>query len=170
MINVCAFAASDLSNEVGGWLIGKWREDRKIMRQFIVIENILPAKHTRQGSAFLTFTHDSQVTLLNNLDSYFPGKVLVGWFHTHPHMGIFFSNMDAWLHENFFRDYWQVALVVEPVSSKGGFFVQGMDGKLDRNHYYGFYELLNRRKKSYMKWNNFQNQNINMVRQSEWEA
>ena len=71
---MCAFAASDLSNEVGGWLIGKWREDRKLMRQFVVIENILPAKHTRQGSAFLTFTHDSQVTLLNNMDSYFPGK------------------------------------------------------------------------------------------------
>jgi len=170
MVNACAFAASDLSNEVGGWLIGSWREDKKTGREFIVIENILPAKHTRKGSAFLTFTHDSQVALLNNLEHYFPGKLLLGWFHTHPRMGIFFSNMDTWLHENFFREHWQVALVIEPVSSQGGFFVQKADGKLDRTHYYGFYELLNKRKKSYMKWINLQNENINMHQNNLWTA
>ena len=159
MVNACAFASSDLSNEVGGWLIWNWRQDKKSGVEFIVVDNILPAKHTRKRNAFLTFTHDSQVALLNNLENYFPGKLLVGWFHTHPRMGIFFSNMDTWLHENFFREYWQVALVIEPVSSQGGFFVQKADGKLDRTHYYGFYELLNKRKKSYMPWINLQNEN-----------
>ena len=66
LVNACAFAASDLSNEVGGWLIGNWREDRKTGLAFIVIENILPAKHTRKGSAFLTFTHDTSGVLTPN--------------------------------------------------------------------------------------------------------
>jgi len=157
MLNAHVISNSDLSHEVGGWLIGKIRKDRQTNKKFIIIENVLPAKHTRQGSAYLTFTQSSQVSLLNNLENYFPGKHLLGWFHTHPHMGVFFSSMDAWLHENFFRDQWQVALVIEPVSSQAGFFIQDQFGVLERNYYYGFYELLNQNRESCMVWKNLVN-------------
>ena len=46
-------------------------------------------------------------------------------------MGIFLSSWDTWLHSHFFPEAWQVALVIEPYSKSGGFFIQQPDGALD---------------------------------------
>jgi proteasome lid subunit RPN8/RPN11 len=153
-VRFCAHAGSDLLNEVGGWLVGRWRMDGETSRHFIVIEAILPAPHTRHGSAFLTFTQDSQVALYEELDERFPGKELVGWYHTHPRMGIFLSEYDTWLHRNFFPALHQVALVIEPYSKTGGFFIRRADGALDGRQYYGFYEIFQRSKRSVVHWQN----------------
>jgi len=153
-VRFCAHAGSDLDNEVGGWLVGKWRIDQQSNEQFIVVEHVLPARYTRQGGTFLTFTHDSQIDLYDELQERFPNRELVGWYHTHPRMGVFLSEYDAWLHRNFFPDLYQVALVIEPHSITGGFFIRKPDGELDRYHYYGFYELNNCRKRSVVHWNN----------------
>jgi proteasome lid subunit RPN8/RPN11 len=153
-VRLCAHAGSDLENEVGGWLVGKWRLDKALDQQYIVVENNLPAPFTRQGRAFLTFTQDTQVALQNLLEERFPGKELVGWYHTHPRMGVFLSSYDTWLHDHFFPEHYQVALVIEPHSSTGGFFIRGMDGSLDPGRYYGFYELVNRKQGSVVHWPN----------------
>jgi len=153
-VRCCAHAGSDLDNEVGGALVGKCRVDTETGQTFIVIEAALPARHTRQGSSYLTFTQDSLVGFHDDLDERYPGRELVGWFHTHPRMGIFLSGYDVWLHENFFPNPWQVALVIEPHSSQGGFFVQQPDGRLDPRHYFGFYELMKNKRRSVMCWSN----------------
>jgi proteasome lid subunit RPN8/RPN11 len=154
-VRCCAHAGSDLDNEVGGWLVGKWRADHQTGAHFITVESVLPARHTRFGSAFLTFTQDSQVWLYNQLQEYYPNRELVGWYHTHPRMGVFLSEYDSWLHRNFFPEIYQVALVIEPHSATGGFFVRSLeDGGLDPHRYYGFYELNNRRKRSVVHWHN----------------
>lgn len=153
-VRVCAHAGSDLDNEVGGWLLGKWRADRLSGEQFIVIESSLPARETRQGSAHLTFTQNSQVALYNEVQERYPEKDVVGWYHTHPRMGIFLSEWDTWLHRNFFPGLYQVALVIEPHSASGGFFICRPDGSLDARRYYGFYELNNGRRRSVVHWRN----------------
>jgi len=155
-IRMCAHAGSDLYNEVGGWMAGKYCQDQLNGNQFVVIDTILPALYTNQGAAHLTFTGDTQVALYDHLESAYPGKLLVGWYHTHPRMGIFFSHWDAWLHQNFFPHPWQVALVIEPYTSTGGFFIRQTDGSLHTQHYFGFYELTNRRKRSVVFWRNLQ--------------
>src|SRR3990170_6322566 len=58
-IRCCAHAGSDLEHEVGGALVGAWRRDRATGRPFIIVEAALPARHTRPGRTYLTFTHDS---------------------------------------------------------------------------------------------------------------
>ena len=153
-LRICAHAGSDLDNEVGGWMAGKFCRDRVSGENFIIIDTVLPAEHTQQGPAHLTFTGDSQVTMHNNLQNNFPGKVLLGWYHTHPKMGVFLSNWDVWLHQNFFSEPWQVALVIEPHSSIGGFFIRQIDGSLETNLYYGFYELLGNPGRSVVFWKN----------------
>ena len=153
-VRFCAHAGSDLENEVGGWLVGYWRADRDSGAKYIIIDAILPAPHTRRGEAFLTFTQDSQVALYHLMEERYPGKELVGWYHTHPRMGVFLSGYDAWLHNHFFPEPYQVALVIEPHSATGGFFVRQTDGSLDMRRYYGFFELLNRRKRSVVHWRN----------------
>ncbi|MBA4420344.1 MAG: hypothetical protein C0391_04280 [Anaerolinea sp.] len=150
----CAHAHSDLENEVGGWLLGKQRLDKNTGEHFIVIDTAIPARHTLQGSAFLTFTQDSQVELHRHLQDNHPDKELLGWFHTHPRMGVFLSAYDTFLHNHFFPEMWQVALVIEPFSRCGGFFIRQQDGWMDPRQYFGFHELMMDRKRSVVHWRN----------------
>jgi proteasome lid subunit RPN8/RPN11 len=162
-VRMSAHAGSDLNNEVGGWLIGKWRVDKLTDKQYVVVEAILPAAHTRHGSAFLTFTQDSQVAMRITMEERYPDKELVGWYHTHPRMGVFLSAYDTWLHRNFFPEQYQVALVVEPLSLTGGFFIRELDGMLDPRHYYGFFELHNRKSRSVVHWRNLLPESMTLV-------
>jgi proteasome lid subunit RPN8/RPN11 len=155
-VRMCAHAGSDLDNEVGGWMAGKYCRDSLHGDPFIVIDTVLPAVYTEQGAAHLTFTGDTQIALHNHLEAHFPHKVFLGWYHTHPRMGVFFSHWDAWLHQNFFPETWQVALVIEPHQSVGGFFIRQPDGSLDQHNYFGFYELTNRNQRSVVFWRNLQ--------------
>jgi len=151
-----SFAESDLENETGGWLLGKWRKDYLRNQFFIVIETVLQAQFTRNSRTFLTFTKDSQVSLRRTLDEKHPGKEFVGWFHTHPNMGVFLSHYDLWLHQHFFPEMWQVALVIEPVTKAGGFFIRTTDGSLASRSYFGFSEILGRERQSVVVWKNLQ--------------
>jgi proteasome lid subunit RPN8/RPN11 len=155
-VRVCSLAGRDMENEVGGVLVGQWRVDRENKKQFIVAEAALPARHTRQGSAFLTFTQDTLVTLHQEQEERYPGKRIIGWFHTHPRMGVFLSDYDIWLHKHFFPELWQVALVIEPFAQTGGFFVRTGDGRLDNHEYFGFREILGRSGRSLVYWTNLE--------------
>jgi proteasome lid subunit RPN8/RPN11 len=149
-------AASELDNEVGGVLVGKWCVDAETCQQFIVVIAALPALFTQQGSVFLTFTQDSLVDIHAKIDLLYPGEEIVGWYHTHPRMGVFLSHYDTWLHEHFFPEPWQVALVIEPHTGIGGFFIRQVNGELDPSRYFGFYELDGNSGQSVVGWKNLQ--------------
>lgn len=154
-IRVCVHACS-ASIEVGGALIGEWCVDRESGEQFVIVKHVLPARYTRQGAVYLTFTQDSLVDLHDQIEKRFPGERIVGWYHTHPQMGVFLSHYDTWLHSNFFPEPWQVALVVEPFSSIAGFFIRQADGGLDPTRYFGFYEMDGANDHSIVRWHNLQ--------------
>lgn len=147
-------AQSDLDNEVGGWLIGNWREDQVTGEEYIVVERCLPAMYAQAGSAYLTFTQDSQVAMFDIMEDKYPDKELVGWYHTHPKMSVFLSTYDLFLHNSFFPHPWQVALVMEPHTRVAGFFIRDKEGNLDGRHYFGFHELANESKRSVVHWEN----------------
>ena len=159
-VRFCLHAGSDPDNEVGGWLVGRWCVDDATAEQFVVVEAILPAIYTRHGSAFLTFTHDSQLFMLDLMEQRYPDKELVGWYHTHPRMSVFLSGYDTWLHEHFFPKPWQVALVIEPHSTTGGFFIRNVDGNLNPRLYYGFYELKDGRDRTVVHWHNMKREEL----------
>ena len=159
LVRVCAHAGSDLEREVGGALVGTWRQERDTGRLFVVVDSALRARHTRQGNSHVTFTQDTLVALHEELEQRCPGKLFVGWYHTHPKFGVFLSGYDAWLHEHFFPEPWQIALVVDPHAQEGGFFVWGQHGGLDPRAYVGFYELLPRRRDSVVTWRNLSPEN-----------
>jgi proteasome lid subunit RPN8/RPN11 len=154
-IRVCVHACS-ASIEVGGALVGDWCMDRKTGEQFVIVKHVLPARFTRQGAVYLTFTQDSIVDLHDQIEKRFPGERIVGWYHTHPQMGVFLSHYDTWLHSHFFPEPWQVALVVEPFSSVAGFFIRQPDGSLDPTRYFGFYEMDGANGHSIVRWHNLQ--------------
>jgi len=150
---ICVHSVSDMRNEVGGILIGQWCVDEN-REQFVVIEHALPARYTRQSSVYLAFTQDSLVDMHEQIDANYKGSKIVGWYHTHPNMGIFLSHYDTWLHNNFFPEPWQVALVVEPVSGTAGFFVRQKNNMFDPTRYFGFYELDGSYGRSMVNWSN----------------
>ena len=90
------------------------------------------------------------------IDEKYPEDAIVGWYHTHPYMGVFLSQYDTWLHDHFFPEPWQVALVIEPHSEAGGFFIRPARGSLDAIQYFGFYELDDNAGPSIVHWNNLQ--------------
>jgi proteasome lid subunit RPN8/RPN11 len=151
---ICLHAQSDSQNEVGGALTGRWCQDAISGAQFIVVDSALPARHTRFGSAFLTFTTESLLAFQQEIETNHPGKQIVGWYHTHPGMGVFLSGYDTWLHEHFFPEHYQTALVIEPRSAQAGFFIRQPDGYLDARRYYGFYELNGSHGASIVRWQN----------------
>lgn len=55
----------------------------------------------------------------------FENKAIVGWYHTHPGLGIFLSPTDLRTQENYFAAPWQIAVVIDPISREIGIF----DGK-----------------------------------------
>jgi proteasome lid subunit RPN8/RPN11 len=160
-------ANSDLDNEVGGWLIGSWKEDQITGEEYIVIERCLPALYTLQGSAYLTFTQDSQVAMFQVMDEKFPDKELVGWYHSHPKMSLFLSNYDLFIHNHFFPHPWQVALVIEPHTNVGGFFIRNKEGHLDNRSYYGFQELACSGKNSVVRWTNLMEEKPESTQETE---
>lgn len=147
--------ADTSDDEVGGVLVGQWCEEPETGNQFILINHMLPARHTRQGSVYLTFTKDTLLDVHDQIEKYYPEERIVGWYHTHPRMGVFLSHYDTFLHHNFFPEPWQVALVVEPFTSAAGFFIRQPDGALDTSRYFGFYELDGANgRKSVVHWHN----------------
>jgi proteasome lid subunit RPN8/RPN11 len=153
-IRVCVHACS-ADVEVGGALVGQWCQDQT-GEQYIIVKHVLPARYTKQGAVYLTFTQDTIIDFHAQIDKRFAGEKIVGWFHTHPRMGVFLSHYDTFLHHNFFPEPWQVALVVEPFSSVAGFFIRQTDGVFDPTRYFGFYEMDGANGRSIVRWQNYQ--------------
>lgn len=147
-------ARSDMEREVGGWLVGRWCWDKDQFEEFVVVEAVLPASQVKHSSTYLTFTQESQLAMLSQLETRYPEKGIVGWYHTHPRMGLFLSGYDLWLHDNFFSQPWQVALVMDPHRASGGFFIRNRDHELDPGRYSGFYELRRGKAQSVVRWAN----------------
>ncbi len=154
-IRICVHACS-AEVEVGGALIGQWCQDEQTGGQYVVVKHVLPARHTKQGAVYLTFTQETILDFHNQIEKRFEGEKIVGWFHTHPRMGVFLSHYDTFLHHNFFPEPWQVALVVEPFSSVAGFFIRQADGVFDPSRYFGFYEMDGANGRSIVRWQNLQ--------------
>jgi proteasome lid subunit RPN8/RPN11 len=51
-----------------------------------------------------------------------PGLEIVGWYHTHPGMGIFLSEQDLFIAAHFFPAPYQLSLVIDPIRSLAGAF------------------------------------------------
>lgn len=107
---------STLDYEVGGMLFGK------LTASATQINGHVPALKASKDLVTLTFTHDVWEAILKEGEEKFPGQQIVGWYHTHPSFGIFLSDYDKFIQTQFFSQKGQVALVVDPVAGKLGWF------------------------------------------------
>lgn len=128
------YASSDTAHELGTIMIGEYSED--MGKTHVVISDLILAKYTDASASTLTFTHETWDYVHKEHDEKFPEKKIVGWQHTHPGYGIFLSNYDMFIQENFFNLSFQLAYVIDPVQHLRGFF-QWKNGKVEKLK--GFY-------------------------------
>jgi proteasome lid subunit RPN8/RPN11 len=112
-------------NEVGGVLVGEDLGDGSA----IVVGSIPALAATGQRDS-ITFTHEAWQQIHRRLDHDYPGKHIVGWYHSHPGFGIFFSEHDKFVHRFFFSSPHQIGLVVDPLAGEQGIF-GWRDGEVD---------------------------------------
>lgn len=110
-------AKTDLHNELGGILLGKYDEQNNVS-----IEDIIIANKVENGPMHIKFTHDSWQGIYEQFDNRNDDLKIVGWYHTHPGIGVFLSSMDRFIVENFFNASYHLSLVVDPIKEEMGIF------------------------------------------------
>ena len=138
---------SDLGVELGGALLGHaYRSDQGVV---VEIKAALPMLSDDHGPIHFTFTADAWSQLQRDRETHHPNLEMVGWFHTHPALGVFYSSDDVVVHSAAFTQPWHVGLVIDPVSNESCFFgwTQAQLAPLP-----GYYELLSEQNKPVIPW------------------
>ena len=130
-------SSSDTSKELGSILIGEHCQE--MGRTYVIISGYIEAKYTDASAATLTFTHETWDYVHREHEKRFPGQRIIGWQHTHPNYGIFLSNYDMFIQENFFNLPFQIAYVIDPIQNLRGFF-QWKNGKVAKLRGYCIYD------------------------------
>ena len=133
-------ASTDLEKEVAGFLLGSVRDADGAGRSLVTIEAAVTAKYVVTGPTHVEFSHRTWTELHREREADFGNLPVVGWYHTHPSIGIFLSRYDVFIHQGFFTRASDVALVLDPVRHHAGFFVWS-GSELDPRRYKGFLEL-----------------------------
>lgn len=156
-------ANSNLNAEVGGVLMGHLREDASHLS--IDVLAALPAVTNDHGPVHFTFTADAWARLHEDRSDQYPDLQIVGWFHTHPDLGVFYSADDVVVHSAAFLMPWQVGLVLDPIRLEGCLFgwraVPNDMSKPVLIPINGYYERLDQQPASFATWQ--------LVRSTIWQ-
>jgi proteasome lid subunit RPN8/RPN11 len=114
MAKIEAITFSETRIEVGGFLVGSYDAFGA------KVTEVLPAKHSVGKSTQLTFTHDTWNALYADLKE--TGGEVIGWFHSHPNFGVFLSEHDQFIQQNFFKNDGNITIVVDPIRGRRGWF------------------------------------------------
>ncbi len=125
---ILEYSELDVTRELGGFLLGGYHLDES---PFVEVRHFLKAVDARSNAASLTFTHETWATMMRTATAQFPDDLIVGWHHTHPQLRVFLSGYDLFIHRHFFKQPWQIAMVVDPVLQEFSFFQWDGDQVVD---------------------------------------
>jgi proteasome lid subunit RPN8/RPN11 len=109
-------ARTSMKAEVCGVLIGNTDHER------MTVESCIAGINAAQGGAHVTFTQDTWEHIYKIKDKEYPEHKIVGWYHSHPGFGVFLSEHDLFIQQNFFSNPQQVAWVYDPHTDEEGCF------------------------------------------------
>src|ERR1041385_5366156 len=109
-------ARTSMKAEVCGVLIGTTDHER------MTVEACIQGTNAAQGGAHVTFTQDTWEHIYKIKDKEYPDQKIVGWYHSHPGFGVFLSEHDLFIQQNFFSNPQQVAWVYDPHTDEEGCF------------------------------------------------
>lgn len=119
-------ASLNHGKEVGGVIMGFKEEDSRSGRTEYLVRatDLIHFRAADSSGSRLVLTPDSwaHVSHVESAQGFeAEGKVRLGWYHTHPNQGIFFSRHDCDFH-SVFTNAFQFALVVDPRNMQAGLF------------------------------------------------
>src|SRR5882672_2573671 len=109
-------ARTSMKAEVCGVLIGNTDHER------MTVEACIAGINAAQGGAHVTFTQDTWEHIYKIKDKEYPEEKIVGCYHSHPGFGVFLSEHDLFIQENFFSNPLQIAWVFDPHTDEEGCF------------------------------------------------
>jgi proteasome lid subunit RPN8/RPN11 len=118
-------ARAHMKTEVCGVLIGAMTNGE------VKVQASIEALNAAQAGTHVTFTQDAWEAIYKVKDESWPDDRIVGWYHSHPGFGVFLSEHDTFIHQNFFSSPDQVAWVYDPHTDEEGCF-GWIDGGLHR--------------------------------------
>src|SRR5579872_1685775 len=98
--------------EVGGFYLGGLHHYEG--RRYVDVTQQIPALKAESARAQLTFSNDAQKALHEAMEKQSAGKLVLGWYHTHPGYGVFLSGYDLFIHRNFYARDYHTAIVIDP--------------------------------------------------------
>jgi proteasome lid subunit RPN8/RPN11 len=107
---------SETQIEVGGFLVGT------IVGNTTTVTDVMRAKKTVGKSTNLTFTHDTWTELYKEIEELKTDSVIIGWYHSHPNFGVFLSEHDKFIQNNYFKADGQITTVVDPIRGRRGWW------------------------------------------------
>lgn len=131
--------------EVGGFLIGDAMHEKENL--FIQITHIIEVQEIQHKSGEFIFTHEVWKMIDSIMSERHHDKQLLGWYHTHPGIGLFLSPEDRFIQNNFFNQSWQVTLVLDPLTKYQLFYYTRKDKLIN----IGFYIYTANENKSVLK-------------------
>ena len=116
--------------EIGGILLGHREKRRLAIEDYVALD----CEHAFGPSFALSPRDREKLTeLLASVERNSNGLKPVGWYHSHTRSEIFLSESDQDLHDRFFPEPWQVALVLKPHTfhpTRAGFFFRETGGSI----------------------------------------
>lgn len=119
-------AEQDTTVEICGVLVGQVERDDD--GPYVRVAHTIRCDSATSKFAEVTFTHESWAAINKEMDEKYTDLSIVGWYHTHPDFGVFLSDRDCFIHQNFFSGPGQIAHVVDPIRKTEGVF-EWRDGK-----------------------------------------
>ncbi len=119
-------AKEDLASEVCGVLAGELCEDSAGL--WVAVRAVVRGTSTQAGASHVTYTQETWNQIHETMEREHPKLHIVGWYHSHPGFGVAFSDMDLFIHQNFFAGRGQVAFVTDPLGGEEAICVTGRSG------------------------------------------
>jgi proteasome lid subunit RPN8/RPN11 len=107
--------------EVCGVVVGNVHQDAQ--GPYLLIQNCIRGSGAASRATNVTFTAETWQHIQETMDRDYPDQKILGWYHTHPGFGIFLSDMDLFICDNFFNLPFQIAFVYDPQSGEDGNFI-----------------------------------------------
>lgn len=131
--NIKRHAVEGGSLEIGGFLMGI----RCVLDEHPITWITKSVRGTcKSSSAQVVIETSTYDKVLAEMEA--EGISIVGWYHTHPGIGVFLSGTDRETMSSHFSDLFSIALVLDPKRKNHGFFGWGQDRCLRRLNAYLF--------------------------------
>ncbi|MCL2925514.1 MAG: Mov34/MPN/PAD-1 family protein [Trichodesmium sp. MAG_R04] len=120
--NLREHLCSNITVEQGGILFGNAYVDPQYT-VYVEIKSAVAAPSTIGTGAHLEFTSASWQGIMDYAKITHPQENIVGWYHSHPNLGVFMSGTDMNTQRAFFYHPWCVSIVYDPVRDDIAYFL-----------------------------------------------